>query len=318
MKTHYEILGISQDASSTEIKEAAQANANEIKVIFDVLSDADKRQAYDNELKQASSSLSNATNYYEILAITQDASSSKIKEAAQSRMDKMKTAFSILYDTNKRKAYDLELNPTLQPISLPNSVGGNATESPEKPSVFPYQPPAIPIVEVAEKDFELAGRGSRLGAYVMDSILVIFPVLIVFALGMGTEVLGIGAREVPTDETMVNIFSIFIFLWFMALFVINMILLYQNGQTIGKRMLSIKIVRVDGSRAELLRIIFLRALPTGLLSSIPAIGNLFFLIDALLIFQDSRRCLHDLIAGTIVIRASSNVDSTGNSTSLSA
>ena len=316
MKTHYEILGISQDASPTEIKEAAQANANEIKVIFDVLSDADKRQAYDNELKQASSSLSNATNYYEILAITQDASSSKIKEAAQIRMDKMKTAFSILYDTNKRKAYDLELNPTLQPVSLPNSVGGNATEFREKLS--PYQPPAVPIVEVAEKDFELAGRGSRLGAYVMDSILVIFPVLIVFALGMGTEVLGIGAREVPTDETMVNIFSIFIFLWFMALFVINMILLYQNGQTIGKRMLSIKIVRVDGSRAELLRIIFLRALPTGLLSSIPAIGNLFFLIDALLIFQDSRRCLHDLIAGTIVIRASSNVDSTGNSTSLSA
>ncbi|EDN69981.1 conserved hypothetical protein, membrane [Beggiatoa sp. PS] len=92
-----------------------------------------------------------------------------------------------------------------------------------------------------------------------------------------------------------------VILLFLTTLVINMITLYQNGQTVGKLMLSIKIVCVDGSRAGLLRILFLRYFPIKLLFGIPAIGFLFYLIDTLLIFQSSRRCLHDLIAGTIVI-----------------
>jgi len=35
---------------------------------------------------------------------------------------------------------------------------------------------------------------------------------------------------------------------------------------------------------------------------VPVVGALFGLIDCLLIFRQSRRCLHDQIADTIVIR----------------
>ena len=39
------------------------------------------------------------------------------------------------------------------------------------------------------------------------------------------------------------------------------------------------------------------------ISIIPVIGSLVGLIDALLIFRDNRRCLHDNIADTMVVVA---------------
>jgi hypothetical protein len=39
------------------------------------------------------------------------------------------------------------------------------------------------------------------------------------------------------------------------------------------------------------------------LASIPVIGTIYGLLDVLLIFRASRRCLHDNIADTIVVTA---------------
>ncbi len=326
MKTHYEILGISQEANPTEIKEAAQAKVNEIKAIFEVLSNADKRKAYDAELRQAKLQDSKAAdtliNYYGILAVSLDATPTEIKEAAQTRMNELKSAFGVLSETEKRKAYDLELKlqPQVSPlaISLTRAVDDvqeksqpqpEAVVSPYKPPAVqitetanedsPYKPPAVPLTEpTREDDFELAGRGTRLLAHLADTFLYIIPFIPVLASG-GIEESAI----MEMSETVLGVVGIFAILWLLALFVINMILLYRNGQTIGKRLLSIKIVRVDGSRAGLPRIIFLRGLIIGLLNNIPFIGNIIFLVDALLIFQKSRRCLHDFIADTIVIKA---------------
>ena len=36
---------------------------------------------------------------------------------------------------------------------------------------------------------------------------------------------------------------------------------------------------------------------------IPVVGWLYGLVDALMIFRDSRKCLHDNIADTIVVKA---------------
>ena len=80
-------------------------------------------------------------------------------------------------------------------------------------------------------------------------------------------------------------------------------LLATRGQTIGKMLLKVRIVRSDGSRASLLRIVGLRFVPTTVISLIPIIGGVYALVDCLLIFRDSRRCLHDNIADTIVVKA---------------
>jgi uncharacterized RDD family membrane protein YckC len=73
----------------------------------------------------------------------------------------------------------------------------------------------------------------------------------------------------------------------------------RNGQTIGKRLLEIKVVRSDGSRASLGRIFWLRNVVNGLLAFVPLYG----LIDLLLIFGARRWGIHDVIADTIIVRA---------------
>ena len=73
----------------------------------------------------------------------------------------------------------------------------------------------------------------------------------------------------------------------------------QNGQTIGKKLLGIKVVRSDGSPISLGRIFWLRNVVNGVLGMIP----LYRFIDWLFIFGESRQCLHDKLADTIVIKA---------------
>lgn len=176
-----------------------------------------------------------------------------------------------------------------------NTLKEKSIVPPSEFEVSPYQPPTTPVTELMdEEDFQLAGRGIRLLAYFADATILLFSFAAVFAL---VPLLGGSIEE--SDDMIMGLAMLLIG----GIVIINWILLYHYGQTIGKRLLSIKIVRTDGSRAGLLRIIFLRYIPTGLLSSIPFIGFLFALLDPLLIFQESRRCLHDLIADTIVIDA---------------
>ena len=90
---------------------------------------------------------------------------------------------------------------------------------------------------------------------------------------------------------------------FVGVVVANCVFLHRNGQTLAKKMLGIRVVRRDGSRCGLARIFFIRYLPVTVMGAVPFVGGLVSLVDALLIFRDDRRCLHDEIADTIVVIA---------------
>ena len=75
-------------------------------------------------------------------------------------------------------------------------------------------------------------------------------------------------------------------------------------------MMNIRVVRVDGSRVTFARFVFLRWLPLAIVGCIPFVGGLVGLIDPLLIFRESSRCLHDEIADTRVVGAATSVDAT--------
>jgi uncharacterized RDD family membrane protein YckC len=47
----------------------------------------------------------------------------------------------------------------------------------------------------------------------------------------------------------------------------------------------------------------LRSFVNGLIGSIPVVGAAYSLVDICFIFRDDRRCLHDLLAGTKVVKA---------------
>ena len=81
-------------------------------------------------------------------------------------------------------------------------------------------------------------------------------------------------------------------------------LLARAGQTIGEEPAGHpRRAAATAATAGLARIFFARYLPVTLLGVVPFVGGLVSLVDALLIFRDDRRCLHDQIADTIVVRA---------------
>jgi uncharacterized RDD family membrane protein YckC len=70
------------------------------------------------------------------------------------------------------------------------------------------------------------------------------------------------------------------------------------GQSIGKRLVGIRVMRLDGSEIELWRLILLRNV---VLHVVGQLCGLIGLIDALWIFGDQQRCLHDYLADSIVV-----------------
>lgn len=80
-------------------------------------------------------------------------------------------------------------------------------------------------------------------------------------------------------------------------------LLAARGQTIGKALMKIRIARPDGTPASLGRLLGLRYGIGGVITIIPAAGQIFGIVDALLIFRAPRRCVHDYLADTVVLKA---------------
>lgn len=81
-------------------------------------------------------------------------------------------------------------------------------------------------------------------------------------------------------------------------------LLASKGQSIGKRAMGLRIVNVaDGGNPGFASAVLLRWWLPGLLYVISCPGLLFYLVDTLLGFRQNRRCLHDLLAGTVVVPA---------------
>lgn len=168
----------------------------------------------------------------------------------------------------------------------------------------------------------LAERGARLLAATIDE-LILLAISLPMAIGSVPAVAALvaGATDLESLGTM-DVMRTMVggpgttttVLALLAWCVITAWLVAANGQSIGKRIVGIKVVRTDGSRASFARILLLRNVVNGLPNLLPYVGLglpslLFFvallyqLIDPLLIYQDSRQCLHDRLADTMVVRA---------------
>ena len=173
-----------------------------------------------------------------------------------------------------------------------------------------------------------AGRFRRLLASLFDT-LVLIVVFVFFAfrgdIGYTSFVMAL-SNELPVIVEWT--------LWFTAIFfVINGVPLFTRGQTVGKWMLGLHIVDSEtGHRPALEKLILYRYVVFILLANLvswfyipdtvvsatlPVIGQITLegipwpfpgtllwvpVVDAAFIFSSSRRCLHDRLAGTIVVR----------------
>jgi uncharacterized RDD family membrane protein YckC len=101
---------------------------------------------------------------------------------------------------------------------------------------------------------------------------------------------------------------VWLFLFELIFILVNWKLLYNNGQTIGKKYMGIKIVSLDNSLPPFTKSYGARYLAPALIGLIPIIGSIFAFADILFIFTDKRRCLHDRIAGTKVITCGTSIE----------
>jgi len=142
-----------------------------------------------------------------------------------------------------------------------------------------------------------ASRWKRLGGAMIDTLisLIIF-VPVMFATGV--------LQQISSGEGMnlVQQIAFFVAAW-AAFLILNGYLLFNRGQTIGKVVMSTKIVDLSGNIPNFGKLLVLRYLVLGVVTQIPIIGGLAGLANALFIFGRERRCLHDYIAGTRVIDA---------------
>jgi uncharacterized RDD family membrane protein YckC len=151
-------------------------------------------------------------------------------------------------------------------------------------------------------EVEAATRLSRLGAVLVDALLAFAPlgalvVLVPMALLAG------GAKVLLVFVLVAGVISV-------AVLITQIVLLVRNGQTIGKKVLGIRMIISSGETPSIWRVFFLRWLPFAVAAGVVeyalkvrGLGNIIYVLDAVLIFQPTRRCLHDLIADTHVIKA---------------
>ena len=140
---------------------------------------------------------------------------------------------------------------------------------------------------------ELAERLDRLWAALIDRGIIVA----VLAAGAGLMAAkdGVGGLGVA---------FVFVLAALAVLFVVQMWMLTASGQTIGKRIIGLRIVKVsDMTNGGFVTNVLLRTVANAAISAVPVAGSIYFLVDPAFIFRDDRRCLHDHIAGTCVIKA---------------
>ena len=142
-------------------------------------------------------------------------------------------------------------------------------------------------VVLPTRDLVLANRVSRLLAKIIDLPFTVASLL-------AASVLQSVSPE--TEE-----FQLALILMGVFGMIVQAALLSNDGQTIGKKVLGIRVVRADTERnGGFVTNVVLRAGVNGLLS----LTGIYFVVDVAFIFFKNRLCLHDYIAGTKVVRAS--------------
>ncbi|WP_213959740.1 MULTISPECIES: RDD family protein [unclassified Variovorax] len=161
-----------------------------------------------------------------------------------------------------------------------------------------YAPPQSHVEDVQSDDRrgQLAGRWTRLFAYVADGVImtVASRLLANFSPLVDPAASSQGLWTLRFEDVALDL---------VVFLLLNGYLLVMRGQTIGKAIFRIRIVRPGGAPASAARVVGLRYCLDALMGVTTGTILLYALVDGLFIFRKSRRCLHDIIADTVVVRA---------------
>lgn len=174
---------------------------------------------------------------------------------------------------------------------------------------FAAAPPMLAPVALPAAETDLADRGLRLLARILDeifSLLAALPGLMMLGWSFVQAMLtnqGEALGQIENAKAALGL--VVLGLGLLAITVVQIWLLSVRGQTIAKIVFGIRIVKAtDGARPGFVHGWLLRNFVPGLAGLLPmGLGVVFAIVDACFIFRQDRRCIHDLIAGTRVVKA---------------
>jgi uncharacterized RDD family membrane protein YckC len=177
----------------------------------------------------------------------------------------------------------------------------------------PFAPPTTDIeaggaaAAVAAAASDLATRWQRLGGALIDALL--------YAAATAPAYLGVSwtafVKASQTEKSplllyrMAGTWGIVAGALLLAISIVNWTLLARRGQTLGKIAAGTRVVMLDGSAAPFGKIVGLRTWVFHLPNYIPGLNRaagVLSVVDALFVYRADRRCLHDQLAGTKVVR----------------
>ena len=162
----------------------------------------------------------------------------------------------------------------------------------------PYAPPRSNIIPASNPDEvqQLASLLRRLGASLLDTLItMVIAIPMMWFSGYFTHITEMAAKGSSTRPEQV--------IWESICFGIMLALNWSHlgrGQTIGKRIMAIRIVRKNGVPAERSHIILKRLVPV-LVFTIAPLGWIMGIADVLCIFRSQRNTIHDDLSDTKVI-----------------
>ena len=158
------------------------------------------------------------------------------------------------------------------------------------------KPPPTFAQGAAETDL-LASIGARIGARLLDGLIIGLPLtILVFAASDVSE----DSKTISTPVWVQLVAAVVSALY-------EVVLIRTRGQTVGKRVLGIKVVRVtDGALPDWTASVVRYVLPVvPVLVPVPGVFLLSIVIYLVAIVHPLRQGWHDRAAGTIVVKADS-------------
>ncbi len=205
--------------------------------------------------------------------------------------------------------------PTPPPLMEPTSADLEGTRAPALSAAVgsPFTTSGSPARAV-----ELASVGARTGAAFINGFLyflAMLPGLVFTGLRLLKEHPEL-ARGVPLRPENINLETIaptamWIYVGLSVMMAIQCLWISLRGQNAGKLIAGIRVVNaVDDGPAGFFRGALVRfVMPVALIFLLNALvprfplGLLFLIVDYSFMFRADRRCLHDIVAGTKVIKA---------------
>jgi uncharacterized RDD family membrane protein YckC len=182
---------------------------------------------------------------------------------------------------------------------------GSGYSSPAPPGALGG--PAAPASPVpASGRYELAGWWSRVGATLIDSLIIGVGALIIVALfGSVFSVGFFDSEETGVVALVVGLMLSFVAIAIVALLYAPLMMDKTNGKTLGRMAMGIRVVRANGQRMTfgwaMLREVAVKALLFGFAGSLTfGLANLADVLWPL--WDDENRALHDFVVDTRTVK----------------